>query len=65
MRNHVQEEDLELFFRILTSLMRRGADVNSQNHAGETPLHQACFRGREQGIVWLLENGAKVNLVNQ
>lgn len=46
-----QEEVLDL-------LALRGVNVNSPNTLGETPLHQACQRGTERTVRWLLEHGA-------
>ena len=42
-------------------MISRGADVNSQDKNGETPLHQAALRGLEESVVMLI-NTQSVNL---
>ena len=32
-------------YKMVASAIKNGADVNAQNHAGETPLHYALFYG--------------------
>lgn len=47
-------------------LVEAGADINSQNHSGKTPLHWATVRATEyqetEAIEWLLSNGADAGL---
>lgn len=42
----------------------QGANVNSKDQNGWTPLHRAAFRGRIESVQLLLNYGAKVDLVD-
>ncbi|KAM5229124.1 ankyrin repeat domain-containing protein 61 isoform 2-T2 [Ctenodactylus gundi] len=44
-------------------LLVHGAQVNAQDHKGQTALHEACFGGREAIINLLLEYEADVNIL--
>ncbi len=46
-------------------MISKGADVNGQNKHGETPLHQAAQRGRDQNVLFLLNNKANANQPNK
>jgi ankyrin repeat protein len=39
-------------------MIERGADINSRNNTGETPLHSACWKGNVPVASALLEAGA-------
>lgn len=41
--------------------MQQGCDVNATDHAGWTPLHEACNFGHLDIVGLLLENGADIN----
>ena len=46
-------------------MISKGADVNSQDKSGETPLHQAALRGLEESVIMLINTrSVKLNLVN-
>ncbi|XP_060064279.1 ankyrin-3-like [Ylistrum balloti] len=50
---------------IIVQLLNAGCDVNTQDHIkGDTPLHVACARCCEDGIVTLVQHGAKFNILN-
>ncbi|WP_145986412.1 ankyrin repeat domain-containing protein [Methylocaldum marinum] len=49
----------------LDSLLERGADVNSRNSAGRTPLMAAAFSGNVRVIRKLLAFGADPNVMDQ
>ena len=40
--------------------MEHGADVNAKDKDGDTPLHDAAFRGHKEMVELLLANGADV-----
>jgi ankyrin repeat protein len=42
-----------------------GFDVNMPDHQGNTPLHNAAFRGDNEMILYLVEKGADVMAVNR
>lgn len=44
------------------ALCRAKADVDAQDSDGFTPLHRACFVGRQDCVQVLVKNGASVNL---
>ncbi|XP_006982716.3 ankyrin repeat domain-containing protein 61 isoform X2 [Peromyscus maniculatus bairdii] len=46
-------------------LLSHGAQVNAQDHEGQTALHKACFGGREVIINLLLEFEANVNILTK
>jgi ankyrin repeat protein len=49
---------------ILTLMLKRGADVEMRNKWGETPLHNTCKRGNLETTVYLLNNGADINAID-
>jgi ankyrin repeat protein len=42
-----------------------GADVNARDFVGDTPLHNAAFRGDNELVLYLIEKGADVMAVNR
>ena len=53
--------DAFLFMTVLQLLIEKKADIDAQNQYGETPLHQACFRGNDIAAVWLLAHQADLH----
>ncbi len=49
----------------VTMAVKLGADVNSQNPAGETALHTAASQGRNSVIRFLVANGARLDTKNR
>lgn len=48
--------------RLIALLLKRGADVNSENdYRGETPLHAAANSGYTKTAATLIEHGAQIN----
>ncbi len=45
-------------------LIQRGAEINATNEFGLTPLHIACLRHDVFSIKWLLEYGARLDVVS-
>jgi ankyrin repeat protein len=45
-------------------LLTRGADVDAKDRDGDTPLHDAAFRGHEKIVGLLLAHGADVGAKN-
>ena len=39
-------------------------NLNSRNDKGQTPLHIACKLGNEEMINLLIQNGSKINVVD-
>lgn len=58
-------DEVELFTEVLTLLLNKGADIDSQNKHGESPLIQASFRGKKQSVDFLLEHHAEVNVTTK
>lgn len=48
----------------LELLVKAGADVNSVDSAGQTPLHAAAFWGWNAAVQFLIDHGANVNAKN-
>ncbi|XP_014318899.1 ankyrin repeat domain-containing protein 61 [Myotis lucifugus] len=46
-------------------LLIHGAQVNVQDHKGQTAIHEACFAGRETVIDLLLEFEANINILTK
>jgi ankyrin repeat protein len=51
--------------RTLGGLLRRGANVNSVDHDGLSPLYCAARNGQEPIVKMLLERGADIDLVDK
>lgn len=45
----------------LLLLWQQGAQVNTRDHCGWSPLHEACNHGYMEVVKMLLEHGAAVN----
>ena len=52
------QEDSREYIR---TLLDYGADINSQNTFGSTPLHQASRRNRSMNLSYLISMGANIN----
>ena len=48
----------------IQQLLLAGADVNTRDHFGETPLMKAVRNGHHECIDFLVQAGADVNTVN-
>ena len=42
--------------------MPTGADINSQDYFGRTPLHEACSLNYVEMVEFLLQNGAEIGM---
>jgi ankyrin repeat protein len=49
----------------ITRLVKLGASVNAKSKYGYTLLHIECIGGNEEGISFLLDLGANINLVDE
>lgn len=60
-------EDLEVYpsERILKILLENGADINSKNNLGITPLMHFALNAEDRLVKILLENGADINLKSE
>ncbi len=55
-----KEGDLEK----LQNFVRSGGNINQSDRNGLTPLHYACLFGRSEAAEWMLEYGARVDLLS-
>jgi ankyrin repeat protein len=53
------------FLRAMDLMIEKGANVNSQNNSGETPLHLACSLGHSPIVHALLERHADLGQRNR
>ncbi|MGH9710508.1 MAG: ankyrin repeat domain-containing protein, partial [Candidatus Acidiferrales bacterium] len=51
-------------FEVMQELLKRGANPNAQNDAGESPLHMAAMNGLVDRVQLLLQYGANATLRN-
>lgn len=56
-----QESDAMTCFNIVT---KAGTSVHARNHSQQTPLHLACLAGNLVIAQLLIENGAKVDVID-
>jgi len=49
---------------LIKLLLEKGADVNSRDRSGATPLHEATRRGYKEIVELLIENNAEINAVD-
>ncbi len=56
-----KNEELETI-KVIRLLIDNGAQINTQNDLGETPLLIATYRGRQNIVQLLIENGVDVNI---
>ena len=50
--------------RMVNLLLKRGADPNTTDMSGETPIFQAIWNGHDTILKRLLESGADINITN-
>jgi ankyrin repeat protein len=60
---HISIEENKSIFEII-DIIKKGADVNSVDKFGDTPLHYAARSGNLTIIEYLVQNGAKINNKN-
>ena len=47
-------------------MLKKGANVNEKNNQGETPLHEAAFRGNKNTVLFFVKySTADVNITNK
>jgi len=56
---------VEVYNEVLNLALERGADINSQNNLGDTPLHLACSHSNVEGTRFLLSHNALASLANK
>lgn len=50
---------------VAEALIKRGADVNSLNSQGNTPLMRSCWTGSDKWAAFLVKQGADIHLKNK
>lgn len=53
------------FVAVVQDLLNQGADCNSKNFVGMTPLHEAAVKGYKDIVEVLLAQGADINATDQ
>ena len=59
------DKEAELQNSVIKQLIKQNADVNVQNHGGETALHAACYRGNYKPILLLLNANASTDFITK
>jgi Ankyrin repeats (3 copies) len=54
----------EKLMDLLQLLVDKGGNIDPREEYGETPLHQACFRGASQTVQFLIKHGAGLDNLN-
>jgi len=54
----------EKLMSLLQLLVDKGGNIDPREEYGETPLHQACFRGASQTVQFLIKHGAGLDNLN-
>lgn len=54
-----------IFAKLNFPQVKRKCNVNIKNEHGQTPLHNAALRAGEGNVLFLLQNGSKVNETNK
>jgi ankyrin repeat protein len=54
----------DMLMFVLHLMVKRKCNVNIKNEHGQTPLHNAALRAGEGNVLFLLQNGSKVNETN-
>ncbi|MBA8754953.1 ankyrin repeat domain-containing protein [Wolbachia endosymbiont of Drosophila bicornuta] len=62
---HIYEVGSNKENRAVSLLLAAGADPNTKNHEGETPLHYAAAIGNSEGVSSLLRGGANSNICDK
>ena len=64
-RKLLQAAEKHKNFREIQALLTRGANINTQNERGYTPLHCAATEGHFLVVEFLIKQGANVSLTNE
>lgn len=59
--NFYNQRELSKCHKTVIALLNNGADINSYDDEGKSPLHIACRIGSHNTVKLLLDNGADVN----
>jgi hypothetical protein len=59
-----ENEELEII-KVIRLLIENGAQINTQDNSGKTPLFIATYQGRQNIVQLLIESGADVNIKDE
>lgn len=62
--NEAKDEDIELAYKAVRTVIEMGIDVNAKNEDGQTAMHMAAFTGADPVVKLLAENGAEINVTD-
>lgn len=62
--NQARDEDIELAYQAVKTVVEMGIDVDAKNEEGQTAMHMAAFTGNDRVVKYLVDKGADINVTD-